>query len=97
MRHGTNPVRELYRKLSEDDKQIFQGNGNVELPAYAWPGGYTVVYQTANGYLLCAKCATASLDDSEDPPIDYATHDEGEPIPCEDCGVEIESSYGPVE
>lgn len=31
-------------------------------PAYAWPGGYKMVYQTEDGGTLCANCAYANFD-----------------------------------
>jgi len=36
---------------------------NDQLPAYAWPGGYPIVYYTGHGDALCYKCATEELDE----------------------------------
>jgi hypothetical protein len=33
-----------------------------KLPSYAWPGGYTLFYVTANGDELCAECATREIE-----------------------------------
>lgn len=68
-------------------------------PAWAWPGGYTIIYFDAGGMMLCADCASPIFP-IEDTPYGRAkiigceTYDEGPTIPCDDCGKEIESSYG---
>lgn len=70
-----------------------------ELPAFAWPGGYTMFYVTENGDELCADCAAAELrlwqnNESDDPPAnagaygatdDYPTYD----VWCDNCGKVI--------
>lgn len=62
------------------------------LPAFAWPGGYPIVYLSEDGDEWCAKCAS---DPDAFPPILYAQlHEEGVPISCAGCGMEIESAYG---
>lgn len=35
---------------------------NDLLPARSWPGGYTLIYLSKDGEILCARCATAELD-----------------------------------
>lgn len=67
-----------------------------KLPAYAWPGGYTLLYLTASNDVLCSDCATRSLDDPEDfdPPTVVDIFWEGPDMTCEDCSKPIESSYG---
>ena len=74
-------------------------DSNGKLPAFAWPGGYPLYYLTKDNCVLCAMCATASLND--DIPsfraCAYGVHWEGEAMHCEDCNAEIESAYGPVE
>lgn len=62
------------------------------LPRYTSFGSYSLVYLTKSS-CLCAKCA----EEAEDKVIDVRTHDEGDPIECDGCEEEIESSYGPVE
>lgn len=34
-----------------------------KLPAYAWPGGYPIIYIDRDCSVLCADCATKALDD----------------------------------
>jgi len=34
---------------------------NRNLPAYAWPGGYPIVYYDNDGSPLCASCASEAL------------------------------------
>ena len=67
----------------------------VTLDAYAWPGGYPILYYDDEGNELCADCA-ASLDYSTavrdydvmdgDPVIDYGRDGA---IRCDNCGTVI--------
>lgn len=68
----------------------------AELPAWAWPGGYTIVYCTRDGSELCAECATGIMADPDEPdkPIDADIYDEGPAIQCSDCNKDMVSSYG---
>lgn len=63
-----------------------------KLPAYAWPGGYTIVYYSDDGSVFCADCA--SQDGAEPPITAWETYDEGPDIYCDGCGARLESSYG---
>ena len=80
------------------------------LPAYAWPGGYPIVYVMGDGETLCAACANGgngSLaveegleDDMPDKSwtiVGAQVHWEGEPEICAHCGDEIPSAYGVPE
>lgn len=73
------------------------------LPAFAWPGGYPIVYVTADGAVLCPDCANGGngSEASEDAEprsgwrLDgYAIHYEGPPEICDHCGAAVESAYG---
>jgi len=74
-------------------------------PAYAWPGGYPVIYVARDGAVFCAKCANGENGSDahvggadDDWRIDgWAIHWEGQPEVCCHCNAEIESAYGPVE
>ena len=71
-----------------------------ELPAYAWPGGYPMVYLDLDCNTYCATCATEALVANFDiygRPVDYFVHYEGPPVFCQDCNVETESAYGDPE
>jgi len=74
-----------------------------KLPAFTFPGGYTCIYLTRQGDVLCADCADTNLfgedadkysQDFDDPVIAYDTYDEGPPLCCDGCSRLIESSYG---
>ena len=79
-------------------------SGDGTLPAYAWPGGYPIVYYTAAGLMICAQCANDS--DTSDPVHDAEVYWEGPTVQCDDgsqCGAMaggywtaglIESAYG---
>jgi hypothetical protein len=75
---------------------------DANFPAYAWPGGYPIVYVCHDGGEICPTCANAecrdkSADDSQWAVVSAFIHYEGDPIICEHCNAEIESAYGPVE
>lgn len=65
-----------------------------QLPAFAWPGGYPIMYFTQDGSTVCPDCA--NKDDTSDPVKAGDVYWEGEPMECDDCGKPIESAYGPV-
>ena len=68
------------------------------LEAYAWPGGYPVIYLDHGGDVLCAECATVDRDDPDTKPLQgYGIHWEGAPECCAECNEEIPSAYGEPE
>lgn len=68
-------------------------NDDGTLPAYAWPGGYTLMYHTRDGLTVCADCANREVDDGQ-AVVGQDVYWEGPTMSCDDCGVAIESSYG---
>ena len=76
-------------------------DGSGKLPAYAWPGGYPILYFASDMGVLCPKCANDYKPerDNEDQlkPVHYDVHYEGKPEICEHCNAEIESAYGDPE
>ena len=83
-----------------------QRDENGKFPAFAWPGGYPVIYLCADGGVLCPACANgengseASTD--SDAPQDWrllanTVHWEGPPAICDHCNAQIESAYGDPE
>ena len=72
-------------------------NSDNELPSYAWPGGYPVVYLDGHNETLCAACATKEADNPEagkDAPVAYFVYYEGPSEFCAVCNAEVESAYG---
>ncbi len=77
-------------------------NGGCEYPAFAWPGGYPIVYYTADNAVLCPDCANGKNGSEagskhEDPQwrlVACDVHWEGPPETCEHCNAQIESAYG---
>lgn len=71
---------------------------NGKLPAYAWPGGYPIIYLDHENSTLCADCATRSADDMEEiphfKPCAWDIYYEGPSEFCAQCNTEIESAYG---
>lgn len=64
-----------------------------KLPAFAFPGGYPIVYFTRDGLMVCPDCA--NIEDTSDPVVSYDIYWEGPTVPCDDCGRDvIESAYG---
>jgi hypothetical protein len=75
----------------KDLKRIQNQHGS--LPAYAWPGGYTLIYGTRGDELLCWRCATHHRREV----TWYGTHDEGSPEECGQCGYPLLATYGDPE
>ena len=78
------------------DIESFERTTDGRLPAWTWPGAYTLIYFTKCGSDLCADCATEALDDPDefDPVISGDIYWEGPDITCDECSKVIESSYG---
>lgn len=66
---------------------------NGKLPAFAWPGGYPIVYFTRDGMTVCPDCANRETDAAQ-APVSGDIYWEGPAMSCDDCGAEIESAYG---
>ncbi len=82
-------AKALYVKY--DSKAIREAKDeHGKLPAFAWPGGYTIGYYTADGDMLCAECAEDPENDAEYIDVYY----EGPTEFCAGCNKEIESAYG---
>ena len=62
------------------------------LPAYAWPGGYPILYVSGDGSEWCADCA--NQDDAEPKITDWFVFYEGQPVNCAGCATTVESAYG---
>lgn len=69
---------------------------NGKLPAYAWPGGYPIIYLDRDNCVLCPECANKYLNDELENfrPVAADIHYEGLPEICEQCSALIESAYG---
>ena len=81
----------MHRRLRE----LVDDDGT--LPAYAWPGGYPVLYLDRENAVLCPSCANAHNAVDELPafrPVDYYIHWEGPAAYCQGCDAAIESAYG---
>ena len=79
--------------------EIRDSKGN--LPAFAWPGGYPVVYMAKDNGIHCPKCANdykAGRDNQEQlESVAYFIHYEGPAEQCEHCNALIDSAYGVPE
>jgi hypothetical protein len=82
-------------------------NEDGTYPAYAWPGGYPIIYIMGDGAVICPGCAnrengSIAVDESEDDGMSDKSwtivasdvHWEGGPEECAHCGKMIESAYG---
>jgi len=61
------------------------------------PGGYPVMYMTDFGNLLCATCATETMQDEYETIMDGLIYYEGDSLFCDECNAEIESAYGVLD
>ena len=75
-----------------------------KLPAYAWPGGYPVLYILEDGGVLCPACANGengSEAQVQDTPywniVGYDCNWEDPSVHCDHCGARIESAYAEDE
>lgn len=71
------------------------------LPAYAWPGGYPLVYIVDDGETLCPACVNDPSTPVHESGIQdgwrlegLQVHWEGPPEICAHCGATVESAYG---
>jgi hypothetical protein len=80
-------------------------NEHGKFDAYAWPGGYPIVY-LCDGETLCPACANGengslAHEDADEHSgwklVAAYIHWEGEPVICDHCGTEVESAYGNPE
>lgn len=82
----------------EDIERIAGERVGGKLPAFAWPGGYPVVYITRGSEILCADCATEQIatgnDTNDDPVVTADVHWEGPDETCANCNKSIPSAYG---
>lgn len=71
-------------------------------PTFAFPGGYPIIYLTADNAVLCPDCANG-LNGSEASPdhdekmwrlVACDVHYEGQPETCEHCQFQVHSAYG---
>ena len=79
--------------------EIRDSKGN--LPVYAWPGGYPIVYMAKDNGILCPKCANEYTPGRDNPeqlePVAYFVYYEGPTEQCEHCNASIDSAYGVPE
>jgi len=83
-----------------------QRNKDGKLDAYAWPGGYQIIYITDDGGVLCPACANGENGSEASETADsgsgwklegYDIFFEGPSVFCDHCNDEIESAYGDPE
>lgn len=88
MRKENKMIRAMIRKVG--------GLVDGALPSYTFPGGYPIFYMDAeSSAILCPKCATKSLRDS-DPlrrPVEADVNYEDARLMCGDCNKRIPSAY----
>ncbi len=68
----------------------------VELPSYAWPGGYQMIY-FIDGDAVCPKCIMEVLRETYMTGREQISRDifcEGPSEICSECGEKIKSAYG---
>jgi hypothetical protein len=79
-------------------KSMEQAKDGRDLPAYAWPGGYPILYLDGQNEILCPLCATKAHNDKDEfqcnkPEVAFVYY-EGPELECVDCGARFESAYG---
>lgn len=82
-----------YPRVHPDVYRFTGTSPHEPLPAFAWPGGYPVIYFDTDGCTLCAPCASAAAEYSACTSAAEVYY-EGPPVICEQCNAVIESAYG---
>lgn len=72
---------------------LHAGTERARLPAYIWPGGYSIMYLSQGGSALCARCADRDDVGYDDPIVAQAVNWEDPQLLCDDCGSKMESAY----
>jgi hypothetical protein len=62
------------------------------LPAYAWPGGYPLMYADTDGMVLCVTCANEN-DEFNAPISEHGINWEDKDFTCDHCSKLIEVAY----
>jgi hypothetical protein len=106
-RDNRKRIKKELQKCVESWEEDARGEEWPTLVKYAWPGGYTIIYITKQGEVICPDCAQEVVteflkqdDDTkygwmhDDPVIGCQTYDEGPDEECAECSEAIESSYG---
>lgn len=73
-----------------------------KFPAYAWPGGYQLIYYMADGGVLCPACANGengseaseTSDDKQWRIEAVEVYYEGPTLQCDHCCCDLEAAYG---
>lgn len=67
-----------------------------KLPAYAWPGGYPLIYLDKRDRVMCPACANLPKHERSNcgNPIGGDVYWEGPELECDECGEMIQSAYG---
>src|SRR5262245_55360529 len=83
--------RERYLRSEPEPIRKLREENDGKLPAYAWPGGYPLVYVTRGGSTLGADCDRKNT--GEDGPVEGGeVHWEGGPEVCDECNAEVASA-----
>lgn len=67
-------------------------NDDGSYPAFAWPGGYPIVYMENNDDVICPDCANKNNDTWHI--VGWFIFYEGPSRWCGECNTEMESAYG---
>jgi hypothetical protein len=70
-------------------KRIVTQEELEETGAYAWPGGYPIVYVGSENATICFECAKKSLGGNDPTLMAYSTEGYDSTDMCEDCGKQI--------
>lgn len=89
----TDLGRKLERPFGKDIRRLLGNDMSKDLPMYAWPGGYSLVYYDKDGEILCWECANkADWGDAEIVSCDV--YEEGPHTYCCNCNKILDSEYG---
>lgn len=103
--HKQAPLRKDYCHTFETIDNSRELRATIRNGAYAWPGGYPLVFLTADGDCVSFNGAEAQYRQCANDMRNYPRyrivgcfiHLEGSPIECAWSGEQIESAYGETE
>lgn len=83
---------------------MIERDSSGKLPAFAWPGGYPIIYVMDDEEVLCPDCANDPSNPVHEGGLadgwrieGSCVHWEGEPLICAHCNGPVESAYGVPE
>ena len=89
----------MYQELKDTAERVGLEQYCRRWPAFAWPGGYPIIYFTDDGAVLCPKCVSTEHAVAEDYPgagwyvVGADINYEDDSCYCDNCGERQVEAY----